>query len=145
MRQKVDRSHYVAFTAQWKILAMKLNKVPLLNLLSSGDMNSNELYYHGNCNVNLWNEYNEMDAKNRRNDIDWKKAQAFHSVVTHIIEKMADDSNVSLPVKELNMLYIENLKELGIDEQCQATRFAEKLVNSIPSLLSTSVNNKLYV
>ena len=68
-----------------------------------------------------------------------------YSFVTHVIERMADDPDVSLPVKELNILYTENLKELGIDEQCQATRFSERLVKSIPNLVSTTVNNKLYV
>ena len=96
-------------------MALKLNKVYLLNLLSSGDIACNELWYHNDCNVSLWKEYNEIDAKKKRSDIDWKKAQAFHSVVTHVIEKMADDPDVSLPVKELNILYTENLKELGID------------------------------
>ena len=141
----VDKSHNNAFTAQWKTMALKLNKVRLLNLLSSGDIACNELWYHNDCNVNLWNEYNEIDAKKRRSDIDWKKAKAFHSVVTHVIEKVADDPDVSLPVKELNILYTENLKELGIVEQCQATRFADRLIKSIPNLVSTIVNNKLYV
>ena len=59
----VDKSHNNAFTAQWKTMALKLNKVRLLNLLSSGDIACNELWYHNDCNVNLWNEYNEIDTK----------------------------------------------------------------------------------
>ena len=58
---------------------------------------------------------------------------------------MADDPDVSLLVKELNILYTEDLKELGIVEQCQATRFADRLIESIPNLVSTIVNNKLYL
>ena len=43
---KVEKSHNNAFTAQWKTMALKLNKVRLLNLLSSGDIACNELWYH---------------------------------------------------------------------------------------------------
>ena len=145
-KNNVDASHNDELTTQWKVMAMKTGKERLLALLSSGDTTCNELWYHGECNVQMWNECRDIDAREQRNDVEWKKAQAFHSVVTHVIEKMADDPDTSIPVKELNQLYIENLKELlGIDEKCQTTRFAERLVDSIPNLLSTNVNNKLYV
>ena len=91
----------------------------------------------------MWNECNKIDAAEKSNSITWKKAQAFHSVVTNFIEQA--DSEISIPVKESNQLYIENLKELGMEEHCQTTRFAERLVNSITNLVSSTVNSKLYV
>ena len=103
------------------------------------------MWFHGNCNVELWNESNRKDAKEKRDDIDWKKAQAFHSVITYVVEKMADDRETCIPVKELNQYYVDNLKELGVDEQCQTTRFAEKLIRSVPNLIKTTVDSKLYV
>ena len=126
-------------------MAIKLGNDGRLNLLSSGDTLSNELYYHGQCNKDMWNEYHKIDANEKSIGITWKKAQAFHSVVTHIIGEMTGDAEISIPVKELNQLYIDNLKELGIEECCQTTRCAERLVNSIPNLVSTTVDSKLYV
>ena len=52
---------------------------------------------------------------------------------------------MSISVKELNQMCVENLKELGIDEQCQTTRFAKRLVDSVPNLVSSTVDGKLYV
>ena len=126
-------------------MAMKVGNESLLNLVSSGSTACNELYYHNQCNVNLWNQCNKMDAEKTSTDVSWKKAQAFHSIVTYVIEKKADDPTKSLPAKELNELYTNNLKEMGIEEQCQTTRFAKKLVSFIPNLVSTNVNNRLYV
>ena len=37
------------------------------------------------------------------------------------------------------------MKELGIEEQCQTTRFAEKLVSAIPNLVTSTVSSRLYV
>ena len=58
---------------------------------------------------------------------------------------MADGRETCIPVKELNQYYVDNLKELGVDEQCQTTRFAEKLIRSVPNLIKTTVDSKLYV
>ena len=74
----------------------------------------------------------------------WKKAQAFHSVIAYVIEKMTDDPATSLPVKELYQIYIDNLKELGIEEQCQTARFAERLVSTIPNLVTSTVKVAIY-
>ena len=133
----VGTSHNNELTTRWKTMAIKVGNERLLNLLSSGDTSCNELYYHGQCNVQMWNECSRIDANQKSSDAAWKKAQ--------VIEKMTDDPDTSILVKELNQLYVENLKDLGIDEQCQTTRFAERLVSSIPNLVSTTVNSKLYV
>ena len=90
-------------------------------------------------------ECSKLDAAEKSNSITWKKAQAFNSDVTSIIDQVTADSGISIPVKELNQLYIDNLKELGIEERCQTTRFAERLINSIPNLVATTVNTRLYV
>ena len=92
-------------------MAIKVGNERLLNLLSSGDTSCNELYYHGQCNVQMWNECSRIDANQKSSDAAWKKAQAFHSVLTHVIEKMTDDPDTSILVKELNQLYVENLKD----------------------------------
>ena len=141
----VDTSHNDALTTKWKSMAIKVGNEGLLNLLSSGDTSCNELFYHGQCNVEMWNECSRIDANQKSTDMAWRKAQAFHSVITNVIEKMMDDPDTSIPVKELNQMYVENLKEIGMDEQCQTTRFADRLVNSVPNLVSTTVNGQLYV
>ena len=141
----VDPAHLKDLTNQWKSMAVKLGNDRLLSLLSSGDTASNQLLYHGSCNTSMWNECNKINACTKSTDSTWKKAQAFNSVITHVIEKMTEDSGISIPVKELNQMYVERLKEFGIEEQCQTTRFAEKLVNAIPNLITTTVLSKLYV
>ena len=93
----------------------------------------------------MWNEYRKIGTDEKLTDVNWKKAQAFHSVIAHVIEKLTDDPAASLPVKKLNQIYIDNLKELGIEEQCQTTRFAEKLVSAIPNLVTSTVSSRLYV
>ena len=144
--EDVDMAHNLALTVQWKTMAMKVGNERLLKLVSSGgDNNCNELYYHGKCNVDMWNQCKKIDAEKTSTETTWKKAQAFHSVVTHVIEKMTDDPATSLPVEGLNELYANNLKEMGIEEQCQTTRFVEKLVASIPNLVQGNVDNRLYV
>ena len=60
----------------------------------------------------MTNKCNEIDAKQKSSDSAWKKAQAFHSVVTDVIEKMTDDPDTSITVKELNQLCVENLREV---------------------------------
>ena len=142
---KVDKLHNNDLTIRWKSMAIKVGNDRLLTILSSGDTESNELFYHGHCNVAMWNECVAIDANKRSSDISWKKAQAFQSVLTYVIEKLTDDPDISLPVKELNELYVDNLKDLGIEKQCQTTKFAKKLVSSIPNLVSTTVKSKLYV
>ena len=57
---------------------------------------------------------------------------------------MTDDPAISLPVKELYKIYIDNLKELGIEEQCQTARFAERLVSTIPNLVTSTVKVASY-
>ena len=141
----VDEAHAKALTDQWKSMAIKLGNDRLLGLVSSGDTASNELFYHGKCNLEMWNECNRIDAISKSSDINWRKAQAFHSIVTYIIETMTEDSGTSILVKEMNQRYVDSLKEYGIEEKCQTTRFAERLVNSIPNLIVATVNAKLYV
>ena len=38
-------------------------------------------------------------------------------------------------VKDLNELYIENLKSFNIEEKPQTTRFTERLIASVPNLV----------
>ena len=99
--ESTDASHVKALVSQWKSMALKVGNDGLLSHLSSGDICSNELYYHGRRNIDLWNECHKIDAAETSNIISWKKAQAFHSVVTHVIEQVNVDSEISIPVKEL--------------------------------------------
>ena len=45
----------------------------------------------------------------------------------------------------MNELYIENLKSFGIEEKAQSTRFTQRLLNSIPNLVSSTVNTSTIV
>ena len=49
-------------------------------------------------------------------------------------------NQVPLVVEDLNELYIGHLKSFGIEEKVQATRFTQRLLNSIPNLVRSTVN-----
>ena len=121
-------------------MALKVGNESLLSLLSNGDVASNELYYHGNCNISMWNECIRIDqANDKEMENIWKKAQAFDNVVNYVIEKEAVDPGSVFTVKKLKNMYIENLRVYGIEEQWQTTRFTQRLVAYISNLYSQIV------
>ena len=88
---------------------------------------------------------NAIKLMQLKNEIAYLGRRPKHFILLSLIEQVNVDSEISIPVKELNQLYVDNLKELGIEEHCQTTRFTERLVNSIPNLVSSTVNSRLYV
>ena len=48
-------------------------------------------------------------------------------------------------MKDLNELYIENLKSFNIEEKPQTTRFTERLIASVPNLVCRTVSKKTVV
>ena len=66
----VNASHNNALTTKWKSMAIKVGNERLLNLLSLGDdISCKELYYHGQCNVQMWNECNRIDFNEKGTSI----------------------------------------------------------------------------
>ena len=75
----------------------------------------------------------------------WRRVQAYEGIVSFVLEREAIEPRSSFVVKDLNELYIENLKSFGIEEKAQTTRFTQRLLNSIPNLVSSSVNKNAVV
>ena len=123
------------------------NESLLINLSSGGDASSNELYYHGHCNHALWNDTIRIEREQSSAVIEgkWKRAQSFNSIISYIHEQHSIDPGSTFAVKDLNELYIENLKSFNIEEKPQTTRFTERLIASVPNLVCRTVSKKTVV
>ena len=75
----------------------------------------------------------------------WRRAQAYESIVSFVLEQEAIETGSTFVADDLNELYIENLKSFGIEEKAQTTWFTQRLLNSIPSLVSSTVNKNTVV
>ena len=61
--EKVNAHHTNDSIETWRSMALKTgNESLLINLSSSGDATSNEFYYHGHCNHDLWNDTIRLTA-----------------------------------------------------------------------------------
>ena len=63
-------------TESWRSMVLKVGNEALLNLLSTGDASSNELYYHTKCNNDLWNQCLKIDKESSSCNIEmkWRRA-----------------------------------------------------------------------
>ena len=143
-KRSTNRENNCSATERWKSMALKVGNETLLKHLSTGDASSNELFYHSQCNKDLYNQCIKIDKENSSRDIEtkWRRAQAFESIVSFLLEQEAVEPGSTFGVKDLNKLYIENLKSFGIEEKTQTTRFTERLLESIPNLSSATVNQR---
>ena len=74
-----------------------------------------------------------------------RRAQAYKNIVSFVLEREAIGPDSAFVIKDLNELYIENLKSFGIQEKTQTTRFTQQLLNSIPNLVSSTVNKSTVI
>ena len=74
-----------------------------------------------------------------------RRVQAYESSVSFVLEQEAIEPGSTFVVEDLNELYIEHLKSFGIEEKVQATRFTQRLLNSIPNLVRSTVNKNTVV
>ena len=104
-------------------MALKVGNEALLNLLSTGDASSNELYYLAQCNNDLRNQCIKIDKESSSRNIEtkWRRAQAFESIVSFVLEQETVEPATTFVVKDLNELYVENLKSFGIEGKTQTT------------------------
>ena len=146
-KQNVNTQQNRDATESWRSMALKVGNEALLNLLSTGDTSSNELYYHAKCKNDLWNQYTKIYKENSCHNIEtkWRWAQAFESIVSFMLEQETVELGTTFVVKDLNELYIENLKSFGIEEKTQTTQFTGWLLASIPNLVTSTVNKNTVV
>ena len=128
-------------------MALKIGNKALLNLLSTGDAFSDELYYHANCNNGLWNQCIKIDKESSSRNIEtkWRRTQAFESIGIFMLKQETIEPGTTFAVKDLNKLYVKNLKSFGIEEKTQTSRFTGWLLASIPNLVTSTMNKNTVV
>ena len=62
-----------------------------------------------------------------------------------MLEQETVEPGTTFVAKDLNELYVENLKSFGIKEKTQTTRFTGQLLASIPNLVRSTVNKNTLV
>ena len=62
-----------------------------------------------------------------------------------MLEQETVEPGTTFVAKDLNDLYVENLKSFGIKEKTQTTRFTGQLLASIPNLVRSTVNKNTLV
>ena len=62
-----------------------------------------------------------------------------------MLEQETVEPGTTFVAKDLNELYVENLKSFGIKEKTQTTRFTGQLLASIPNLVRSTVNKNALV
>ena len=119
----------------------------LLNHLSTGDAFSNNLDYHAKCNKYLWNQCIKIDNNDSCHDIEMegRRAQVYGSIVSFVLGQEAIEPGFTFVVKDLNELYVKNLTSFGIEEEAQTIKFTYRLLNSIPNLVTSTVNKNTAV
>ena len=97
--------------------------------------------------MDMWNQCIKIDKMQSSDAIEkkWRQAQAFDSIVSYVLEQEAVDPGSTFVVKELNELYVENLKSFCIEEKTQTTRFTERLLSAVPNLVARIVSNSTIV
>ena len=127
-------------TESWRSMARKVGNEAILNLLPIGDASSNELYY-------LWNQCIKINKESRSRNIEtkWRRAQAFESIINFVLEQETVEPGTTFVAKDLNELYVKNLKSFAIKEKTQTTRFTLQLLASIPNLVTSTVNKNTVV
>ena len=128
----------------WRSMALKVGNEALLILLSTGDASSSKLYYHTKCNNDLWNQCIKIDEESSSLNIEtkWRRAQAFESSVSFVLEQETVEPGITFVVKDLD---VENLKSFGTEEKTQTTRFTGRLLASIANLVTSTVNKNTVV
>ena len=149
---KVKTVHVGTLTSKLRDMALFLNDSKLLPKLSTGDVISNELFYHKVCYLEYLNRHRSAVNASKRamlnsneEDAEYIKAMCFNRIMMHIYEKGQEQDNVSFEVSELENLYSDLLSSNGIHYATYVSRFAEKLTTRIPGLEVRTIKNKLSV
>ena len=122
-------------------MALALGNEFLLSKLAVGDVACNELFYHSNWLKKLENDYKRLlkTQLSSMND-DWIKTFALNKVISYIYDTEQETPGTIFLVREMEKMYIAELKPHNIEITSHVTRFSEKLTSSIESLVSKTQN-----
>ena len=130
-------------------MVTKLNHESVLRLLSSGDVASNELYYHDKCYDTIRYQYSKF-TKSKSNesssmhDIKCKQI-AFKKVIYFLKNSEMSNPGNLYPVMELETMYSDLLKSDNIHHNNHTTTFADLLVKYVPGLNKKTANKHVSV
>ena len=140
---KVDIEHNKKLTANFAKMALAVGNDGLLKAVSVGDLAANEIYYHKNCYKTLVADYKKVTEKgsNDNQNVAWKKSFVFDKVVQFMYNENSLHPGKVFRVKEINEMYVYELKEDEIVEQPHVTRFRDRLLKNVKNLNHKMVEN----
>ena len=102
-KDAVDTQHNAKLTERWKDMAIKTNKDSLLAKPATGNLTSNELFYHLDCYSSMSRSYQRIIEGKDQHQIEehWIKAMSFESIITFIIEEKDSQKGLPFVVREL--------------------------------------------
>ena len=142
-------NHLKDLTAKWIEIATKLNHEPVLRLLSSGDVASNELCYHDKCYDTTRCQYSkftksESDKSSSMRDTECKQI-ALKKIIFYLKDSEMSNPGNLYPVMELETMYSNLLKSDNIHHNNHTTTFGDLLVKYVPSLNKKTANKRVSV
>lgn len=119
----------------------------LLAKLSTGDLASNEMYYHGVCYKSYINKY-ESSLKvsrcgNETDDESVVKAICKAKIAEFMLHTEKECPGTFFQVKSLEKKYLDSLTSHGIAYESHTTRFSESMLAQIDGLQSKVIDKKL--
>ena len=121
-------NHVKNVTAKWIEMAAKLNNESALRLLSSGDVVSNELYYHNKCYATIQYQYSKLTKSESSKSVSMGDTECKQIALKKVIfylkgSEISSPKNV-YPLMELKAMYSDRLKSDSIHHYNHSATFA---------------------
>ena len=144
---KLDENHLKKITTQLKAQALKLNKSHILEKLATGDVKTNEIWYHTVCYKGFINSYNallRLEAKKsgQNNEDEFHKAIFLRRIVHYVTEQRNSSEILAFEVLKLETMYKELLEIENIPYTSHSSRFGSQLKEVIPDSELRVVNGR---
>ena len=138
-------------TKKWIEMAKFIGNDDILRLLSSGDVNTNELFYHKQkikcCYQRFRKAYiskvNKVELVS--DDSEWHKASSLNKIIYYMKEQDIENPGIIFEVKSLEKMYIELLSHHGIEQNSHVTRFADTLLSQCKNLEKRTIQKSVVI
>ena len=114
-----------------RIMIAELQDTTLLSQIDGGDLIAKEIKYHLKCLVSLRNRFRSHARKSsqQHQNMDEKLNESRVFVeLTNYIEKGVDPGTLLFKLSEIHSLYVNRLKDLGINKLINKTRLKVNLL-----------------
>ena len=112
----------------------------LLSRLVSGDIVSDELYYHKSKIKNCYVEFNNSHQK-----VKLERALSLNKILCHIIETERSNTGSIFKAKGLEDMYIALLTEHNISYEGHIKHFVERIMLQLPLLEKGAIHKQVYL